>query len=57
MRENNSDEDDRRFYTAGFVGVWTEWVEAGMETDSSDDFIRIGNVLTKMTLEAYRRQD
>ena len=46
-----------RFYTAGLVGVWTEWVEAGMETDSSDDFIRIGNLLTKMTLEAYRKQD
>jgi AcrR family transcriptional regulator len=43
-----------RFYTAGLVGVWTEWVEDGMQTDSSEDFIRIGNVLTKMTLEAYR---
>lgn len=43
-----------RFYTAGLVGVWTEWVEAGMEADSSDDFIRIGNILEKMTLEAFR---
>lgn len=46
-----------RFYRAGLVGVWTEWVEEGMESDSSEDFIRIGNVLTKMTLEAYREQE
>ena len=42
-----------RFYTAGLVGVWTDWVEDGMETDSSEEFIRIGNILERTTLEAY----
>lgn len=45
-----------RFYTAGVVGVWTDWVEDGMETDSSEDFIRIGNILEKTTMEAYHLQ-
>lgn len=45
-----------RFYTAGVVGVWTDWVEEGMETDSSEDFIRIGNILEKTTMEAYHLQ-
>lgn len=42
-----------RFYKAGLVGVWTEWVEEGLENDSSEDFIRIGNILGKMTMEAF----
>lgn len=42
-----------RFYTAGLVGVWTQWVEEGMETDSSDDFVRIGNILSKTRMAAY----
>lgn len=42
-----------RFYTAGIVGVWTDWVEDNMETDSSEDFIRIGNILEKTTLGAF----
>lgn len=40
-----------RFYTAGMVGVWTEWVEEGMETDSSEEFVRIGDILERTTLE------
>jgi hypothetical protein len=40
-----------RFYTAGVVGVWTEWVEEGIETDSSEDFVRIGNILERTTLQ------
>ena len=39
-----------RFYTAGMVGLWTEWVESGMETDSSEEFIRISNILERTTL-------
>lgn len=46
-----------RFYTAGVVGVWTDWVEDGMETDSSEDFIRIGNILERTTLEAFSIRD
>ena len=42
-----------RFYKAGLVGVWTEWVEEGLENDSSEDFIRIGNILGKMTMGAF----
>ena len=42
-----------RFYTAGIVGVWTDWVEDNMETDSTEDFIRIGNILEKTTIEAF----
>jgi hypothetical protein len=42
-----------RFYTAGIVGVWTDWVEDNMESDSTEDFIRIGNILEKTTLEAF----
>ena len=45
-----------RFYTAGLVGVWTDWVEDGMETDSSESFIRIGNILERTTLEAFSVQ-
>ena len=39
------------FFTAGIVGIWTDWVEDGITKDSSDDFIRIGNMLEKLTLE------
>ena len=39
-----------RFYTAGMVGVWTEWVEQGMESDSTEDFIRIGSILERTSL-------
>lgn len=42
-----------RFYTAGIVGVWTDWVESGMETDSTEDFLRIGKILEKTTIEAF----
>ena len=45
-----------RFYTAGLVGVWTDWVEDGMETDSSESFIRISNILERTTLEAFSVQ-
>lgn len=40
-----------RFFTAGFVGVWTEWIEEGMQKDYTDDFIRIGEILMKRTGE------
>lgn len=39
-----------RFYTAGMVGVWTEWIEGGMESDSTEDFVRIGNILERTSL-------
>jgi AcrR family transcriptional regulator len=42
-----------RFYTAGIVGVWTDWVEDNMESDSTEDFIRIGAILEKTTIEAF----
>ena len=43
-----------RFYTAGMVGVWTEWVEMGMETDSSEEYIRIGRILEGTTLKEFK---
>ena len=41
-----------RFITAGIVGFWTDWVEDNMETDSTEDFLRIGKILEKTTIEA-----
>lgn len=45
-----------RFYTSGVVGVWTDWVDEGIETDSSESFVRIGNILERTTLEAISVQ-
>lgn len=50
---NRDKETMTRFFTAGLVGVWTEWVEDGMDADPSDVFVRIGTILEKMTLETY----
>jgi hypothetical protein len=41
-----------RFITAGIVGFWTDWGEDNMETDSTEDFLRIGKILEKTTIEA-----
>ncbi|MDO5134151.1 MAG: TetR/AcrR family transcriptional regulator [Eubacteriales bacterium] len=42
-----------RFYTAGVIGVWTDWVEEGMESDPSEDFIRICRILEKTSADIF----
>lgn len=57
----NLDRRDReimiRIYTAGIIGIWTEWVEEGMKAETIDDLLRMDEIRYNTTLELLVKKD